>query len=112
MSPEAAVERVRTFLKWCVDRFEWLGPAHVPLDNPLGYRRNGEFWVPVARWHDIFDSDEDGLTAARALRDEGLLRTQTGPSLQCAVNIKGKIERCYCVSGNILDLNKLRFPLC
>jgi hypothetical protein len=47
MSPEVAVERVRTFLKWCADRFEWLGPGHVPLDNPLGYRRNGEFWVPA-----------------------------------------------------------------
>jgi hypothetical protein len=70
VSPEAAVERVRTFLKWCVDRFEWLGPGHVPLDNPLGYRRNSEFWVTAVRWHDIFDNDEDGLTAARALRDE------------------------------------------
>jgi hypothetical protein len=104
MSPEAAVERVRGFLKWCADRFERLGPGHVALDNPLGYRRGTEFWIQAARWHDIFDTDGDCEIASCALRDEGLLRTQEKQAtLQCCVSIKGKIERCYCIREAILN---------
>jgi hypothetical protein len=59
--------------------------------------------MPSATWHDIFENDEDAaLIGAQALRDNGLLRTQTGPSLQCNVKIGNAVKRCYCVSGEIL----------
>jgi hypothetical protein len=103
MTPEIAIERVRSFLHWCGDKFESLEGQHGAIADPLGWRRGGEYWIPSTSWHQIFDNDEDAaLIAAQALRDHGLLRTQAGPSLQCNVKIRKEVRRCYCVSEKIL----------
>jgi hypothetical protein len=103
MTPEIAVERVRGFLRWCSEKFEHLDGQQGTITDPLGWRRGAEFWVPPGTWHQIFDNDEDAaLLAAQALRDNGLLRTQAGPSLQCNVKIRKEVRRCYCVSEKIL----------
>jgi hypothetical protein len=105
-SPDArtAVALVRAFFKWHVQRFDALDKPHEPIADPVGWTRGGEFWVPPETWRDIiFEDDEDAaLIAAQALRDTGLLRTQTGPSLQCNVKIRGEVRRCYCVTEKIL----------
>jgi hypothetical protein len=103
MTPEIAIERVRGFVRWCSEKFEHLDGQHGAITDPLGWRRGAEFWVPSATWHDIFDNDEDAaLIAAQALHGHGLLRTQSGPSLQCYVKIRKEVRRCYCVSEKIL----------
>jgi len=84
MSPETAIERVGSFIRRNSEKFECLDALHEAVANPLGWRRGAEIWLPSSAWHLIFENYEDaGLFAAQALRDNGLLRTQTGPSLQC-----------------------------
>jgi hypothetical protein len=103
MTPEIAIEHVRGFVRWCGDKFECLDGQHAAIADPLGWRRGAEYWIPSATWHDIFENDEDtAVLAAQALRDNGLLRTQTGPSLQCTVKIRKEARRCYCVSEKVL----------
>jgi hypothetical protein len=106
LSPEGAriVERVRCFLRWSADRFDDLDTMHVAVERPIGWKRNGEFWVKPDTWlNSVFDGDEgDSEHGARVLRDIGLLRTQAGPSLQCNVKVRGEVKRAYAVSGDIL----------
>jgi hypothetical protein len=99
-----AVALVRAFIRWHAQRFDALDKTHEPTTDPAGWTRSGEFWMPPETWRDaIFEGEEDAaLIAAQALRDTGLLRTQTGPSLQCNVKIRGEVRRCYCVSEKIL----------
>ena len=105
-SPDArtAVALVRAFIKWHAQRFDALDKPHEPIADPVGWTRGGEFWMPSETWRDmIFEDEEDAaLIAAQALRDSGLLSTQTGPSLQCNVKIRGEVRRCYCVTEKIL----------
>jgi hypothetical protein len=102
MSPETAIELVRSFIRWNSEKLERLDSTHEAIVNPLGWRRGSEYWLPSPTWHQIFENDEDAaLVGAQALRDNGLLRLQTGPSLQCSVKIRNSVKRCYCVSEKI-----------
>jgi hypothetical protein len=112
MSPETAVERVRSFIRWNSERLERLDAPHEAIAGPLGWRRGAEFWVPPPTWHDIFENDEDvTVAAAQALRDNGLLRTQAGPSLQCNVKIRKEVRRCYCVVASEPPMRNERQPV-
>jgi hypothetical protein len=87
MTPEIAIDRVRSFIRWNGEKLEHLDAGHEAIANPVGWRRGAEYWVPPATWHDIFEDDEDAAVfGAQTLRDNGLLRIQSGQvSLQCCV---------------------------
>jgi len=96
MNPEIAVERVRLYLKWCCQLIEDLDSGNAPVDGALGWRRNGETWLPASAWHQIFDENEADEAAAELNRN-GLLRTPEGPELQIIVKIRNKTHRVYAV---------------
>jgi hypothetical protein len=104
MTPEIAIDRVRSFIRWNGEKLEHLDAGHEAIANPVGWRRGAEYWVPPAAWHDIFENDEDAAVfGAQTLRDNGLLRVQSGQvSLQCCVKIRKEVKHCYCVSEKIL----------
>jgi hypothetical protein len=104
MTPEIAIDRVRSFIRWNGEKLEHLDAGHEAIANPVGWRRGAEYWVPPATWHDIFENDEDAAVfGAQTLRDNGLLRIQSGQvSLQCCVKIRKEVKHCYCVSEKIL----------
>src|SRR5262249_42237107 len=87
-----------------LDFRERLDAGHEAIANPVGWHRGAEYWVPPATWHDIFENDEDAAVfGAQTLRDNGLLRIQSGQvSLQCCVKIRKEVKHCYCVSEKIL----------
>ncbi len=98
------VEKVRCFLKWCGPRFDSLDEMHVVIEQPLGWRRGGEWWVRPDIWlNDIFDGDAgDSEHAARVLRDLDFLRDQP-PSLQITAKVRGVVKRVYAVDKAIFD---------
>jgi hypothetical protein len=104
MSSETAIDRVRSFIRWNGEKLEHLDAGHEAIADPVGWRRGAEYWVPPATWHDIFENDEDAAVfGAQTLRDNGLLRIQSGQvSLQCCVKIRKEVKHCYCVSEKIL----------
>jgi hypothetical protein len=100
MSPETAIDRVRSFIRW-----NWrLDAPHEAIVNPLGWRRGSEYWLPPRTWREIFEDDEEAaLTGGQALRDNGLLRLPAANrGFQFNVKIKGEIRACYCISEKIL----------
>ena len=47
MTPEIAVERVKLYLKRCCQLIDGLESGNAPVDRAVGWRRNGETWLPV-----------------------------------------------------------------
>ena len=104
MSPEIAIDRVRSFIKWHEDRFDVLDAPHNLISNPVGWSRGGEHWIRPDTWRDtIFDGDEDAAQdAARLLRDLGLLRVQDGRNCQAVVCVRDrKSARAYVLKPEI-----------
>jgi hypothetical protein len=100
------VERVRCFINWHEDRFDALDKPHKTISDPVGWTRGGEHWIRPDIWRDtIFDGDEDeGVNAARVLRDLGLLRTQDSRNCQAVVCVRDrKSARAYVVKPGIQE---------
>ena len=102
MTPEIAVERVKLYLKWCSQLIDDLESGNAPVDDAVGWRRNGETWLPASAWHQIFD-DNEADEAAAELNRNGLLRTPDGPGLQVIVKVRNKTHRVYAVKQRISD---------
>jgi hypothetical protein len=49
MSPETAIDRVRSFIKWRAEKFDALDEVHEPMLESVGWRRGQgekrEFWI-------------------------------------------------------------------
>jgi hypothetical protein len=102
MTPEIAIDRVKLYLKWCSQLIDDLESGNAPVDGAVGWRRNGETWLPVSAWHQIFD-DNEADEAAAELNRNGLLRTPDGPGLQVIVKVRNKTHRVYAVRQRISD---------
>jgi hypothetical protein len=107
MSPETAIDRVRSFIRWNSEKLERLDAPHEAIANPLGWRRGAEYCLPPRTWREIFENDEEAaLTGGQALRDNGLLRLPAAnSSFQFNVKIRGEVKACYCISEKILTWN-------
>src|SRR5262249_33960141 len=108
MSPEIAIDRVRSFIKWRAEMFDALDEAHAPLSHFVGWRRGQgdkrEFWIRPDVWRDIFDNEpEVAVDAARTLREIGLVRVQDNAKCQAVVEVRKKSVRAYAVKAKILD---------
>lgn len=104
-SPEVVriVERLKCFLKWNADRFDNLDEVHVAVDNPIGWRRGGEYWIKPAIWKsDLCGDDADPQHAARLLRELELLRVQDDENIQVVAKVRDKATRVYAVDGAAL----------
>jgi hypothetical protein len=102
MTPEIAVERMQLYLKWCVRLIDDLGSGNAPVAGAVGWRRNGEIWLPATTWREIFDENEADEAAAELNRN-GLLRTPDGPGLQIIVKVRTKSHRVYAVRQRIAE---------
>ena len=62
----------------------------MPVPSPTDTSGEAQLTRTLATWHDIFEDDEDAAVfGAQTLRDNGLLRIQSGQvSLQCCVKIR------------------------
>jgi hypothetical protein len=100
MSPAIAIERVKLYLKWCSQLIDDLESGNAPVDGAVGWRRNGETWLPAPTWHQIFDENEADEAAAELNRN-GLLRTPDGHGLQIIVKVRNKTHRVYAVKQSI-----------
>jgi hypothetical protein len=79
-----------------------LESGNAPVDRAVGWRRNGEIWLPTSTWHQIFDENEADEAAAELNRN-GLLRTPEGPGLQIIVKVRNKTHRVYAVKQRLSD---------
>jgi hypothetical protein len=69
MNLETAIERVKLYLKWCSRLIDDLDSGNAPVDGPVGWRRNGETWLPASTWHQIFEGNEADEAAAELDRN-------------------------------------------
>jgi hypothetical protein len=83
---------VKLYFKWCSRLIDDLESGNAPVDRAVGWRRNGEIWLPTSTWHQIFDENEADEAAAELNRN-GLLRTPAGPGLQIIVKVRNKTPR-------------------
>jgi hypothetical protein len=102
MTPEIAVERVRLYLKWCARHIDDLDSGNAPVAGAVGWRRNGETWLPASTWREIFDETEADEAAAELNRN-GFLRTPDGPGLQIIVKVRNKTHRVYAIKKSIVE---------
>src|SRR5262249_28111047 len=83
MSPDIAIDRVRSFVRWNGGRFDALDVEHEAIVDPVGWRRRQgekrEYWIKPKVWREeIFDGDEEqALAAGQALKEADLLRVQS-----------------------------------
>src|SRR5262249_14064061 len=91
MSPDIAIDRVRSFIRWNGCRFDALDEEHEAIVDPVGWRRRQvekrEYWIKPKVWREeIFDGDEDqALAAGQALKEADLLRVQSSDRCQAVV---------------------------
>src|SRR5215831_18566378 len=107
MSPETAIDRVRSFIRWNGEKLEHLDAGHEAIADPVGWQRGQgdrrEFWIKPNVWREIFDNNPDvSVDAARTLREIGLLRVQDTENCQAVVEVRKKSVRAYVVKAKIL----------
>jgi hypothetical protein len=100
MTPEIAIERLQLYLKWCARFIDDLDSGNAPVAGAVGWRRNGETWLPASTWREIFDETEADEAAAELNRN-GLLRMPDGPGLQIIVKVRNKTHRVYAIKQSI-----------
>jgi hypothetical protein len=62
MSPEVAIDRAQSYLRWNAARIDALDEAHETIENLACYTRGKgdklEYWITAAKWRDVIFRDD------------------------------------------------------
>jgi hypothetical protein len=105
------ISRVRDFCRWHEKMFGDPSARGVPVEDPIGWANDKEFWILNTVWRDtIFEGNaDDSMAAADALIDHGLLRAKRRErdlevrERTTTVRVREQTFRAFAVSKSILS---------
>jgi hypothetical protein len=105
------ISRVRDFCRWQETTFGDPSARGAPLEDPIGWANDKEFWILNTVWRDtIFEGNaDDSMAAADALIDHGLLRAKRRErdlevlERTATVRVREQTFRAFAVSKSILS---------
>jgi hypothetical protein len=99
------ISRVRDFCRWQETTFGDPSARGAPLEDPIGWANDKEFWILNTVWRDtIFEGNaDDSMAAADALIDHGLLRAKRRERRTATVRVREQTFRAFAVSKSILS---------
>jgi hypothetical protein len=104
------ISRVRDFIRWQEKMFGDPSSRGVPVEDPIGWANDKEFWILNSVWRNtIFEGNPgDSAAAADALIDHGLLRAKRRErdlevrERTITVRVREQAFRVFAVSKSIL----------
>jgi hypothetical protein len=105
------ISRVRDFIRWREKMFGDPSSRGVPVEDPIGWATDKEFWIRNTMWREtIFEGNPgDSAAAADALIDHGLLRAKRRErdlevrERTITVRVREQTFRAFAVSKSILS---------